>query len=69
MAATVFLTLGRFLHGHVLWSLVIVGIVAAAVKEFCYDSHEENAATRGSDLEDFAFYCLGIAYALLVLYV
>ena len=69
MAATVYLTLGRFLHGHLFWSLVIMGIIAAAVKEFWWDSHEENAATRGSDLEDFAFYCVGIAYALLILYV
>lgn len=39
-------------------------LVYAAVHEFWYDPHFENAATRGSDLEDFFFLCAGALVGL-----
>lgn len=38
---------------------IIVSI--AAFKEFYIDYHYENEETRGSSMEDFLFYCLGIS--------
>jgi hypothetical protein len=71
-AATVYLTIFLvLLAGHwytprrlLLW--VIPGVALAAFKEFWYDKHDENAETRGSDLEDFSFYVLGIVYGVSV---
>ena len=51
--------------------LIAVGILEflyAALHEFVWDPREENAATRGSDLEDFAFLMLGLACACVVWY-
>jgi len=67
-AATVYLTIGRFSHHWALYMLP-VGIGLAAWKEFWWDSHKENAATRGSDLEDFSFYMLGILFGMLIVFV
>jgi hypothetical protein len=44
-----------------------VGVVAyAAWHEFIHDPEAENAATRGSDLQDFCFLCLGPVIAALM---
>ncbi|MGA7919065.1 MAG: hypothetical protein WCA38_05285 [Candidatus Acidiferrales bacterium] len=51
------------------WIIVACGVALAAWKEFWYDKHDENKATRGSDLEDFTFYMLGIGYALILIWV
>ncbi len=61
----VFLTIGRFSHRW-MWYLLPVGVGLAALKEFVVDPRTENEATRGSDLEDFSFYCLGMALATAV---
>ena len=42
-----------------------MGVGAAAVKEFWYDAKYETAEVRGSSLQDFLFYCAGIAGAAL----
>jgi hypothetical protein len=65
MAAAIYLTIGRFSFHWMLY-LAPVGIALAAWKEFWYDRHYESDEERGSDLEDFAFYCIGIAYAAVV---
>jgi VanZ family protein len=59
---------GRFLHHR--WAGLILGIVAcvsyATWHEFFWDPTHENAATRGSGLEDFIFLVLGSVVAALV---
>jgi hypothetical protein len=35
-------------------------VIVAAWKEFWYDARDEGPVERGSDLEDFSFYCLGV---------
>jgi hypothetical protein len=50
-------------------ALIVIGVAAAGVKEFWYDPHYENVATRGSDFEDFAFYLVGILIAVAVIVV
>jgi hypothetical protein len=65
MAATIYLIIGRYSHSVMLW-LLPVGVALAAWKEFYWDKHKEPADERGSDLEDFSFYCLGMAVALAV---
>ena len=44
-----------------------IGILYAAIKEGWYDVYYEDTETRGSGLVDFAFYCLGMGIALLIL--
>jgi hypothetical protein len=63
--ATVFFIIGRFSHTWMFY-LLPVGVGLAALKEFIIDPRTENEATRGSDLEDFCFYLLGMAVALAV---
>jgi hypothetical protein len=48
--------------------LLAIGLVTAyaAVKEFWYDYRYEDAVTRGSSLEDFVFYIVGLAIAAVV---
>lgn len=43
-----------------------VGVAAAAFKEFWWDYHHEDAATRGSSLLDFSMYMVGILVAQFV---
>jgi hypothetical protein len=51
-------------HG---WLIGAIGVLLyAAVKEFWYDAKYENAATRGSDLEDFSFLVAGPLLALVI---
>jgi hypothetical protein len=38
------------------------------VKEFWWDENYEDAATRGSNLEDWSYYVAGAAVALLILW-
>jgi hypothetical protein len=51
------------------WTGLIVAaagvVLYAAWHEFWYDPQYENEATRGSDLEDFCFLCLGPGLAAL----
>lgn len=73
VAAFIYLAIGHiaakrgFFHWSWYGALIALGVVAAAVKEFWYDKNFENEATRGSDLEDFTFYVLGIAAAVATL--
>jgi hypothetical protein len=57
-----------FFHWSWYGVLIGVGVALAAWKEGYYDVHHENAATRGSGLEDFAFYMVGILIAVLALW-
>jgi hypothetical protein len=54
-----------------LWygAFIALGVAAAAFKEGYWDPRHENAATRGSGLEDFGFYMVGIGIAVLVIQV
>ena len=45
----------------VLEIITAIGVAAAAFKEFYWDYHYEDAATRGSSLLDFSMYMVGIA--------
>jgi hypothetical protein len=58
-----------FLFGHPQIAGSFIGFVYAAVKEFSWDQHMEDAITRGSNWLDFAFYAAGIAVGNLILYV
>lgn len=55
---------------HHPWSGMIIGLAGcisyATWHEFFWDPTHENAATRGSDLEDFIFLVLGSIVAALV---
>lgn len=66
-AAIVGLTAARF-HGHWKYFAAMIVIGLAALKEFWFDQHYEDAATRGSNLEDWSYYVLGTALALLILW-
>ena len=46
-----------------------VGILAAAVKEFWYDQNYETPEVRGSNLQDFSFYCAGLALGSLTVFI
>jgi len=50
---------------HVLYYFVPAFIALAAIKEFWYDQHFEDADVRGSNLKDFLFYCFGAAMGLM----
>jgi hypothetical protein len=39
-----------------------VALVFAGVKEFLFDHYFEDPVTRGSDLEDFLWYLVGIGF-------
>lgn len=50
---------------------LVVGVVAAAVKEFWYDLRYETDDAAGSggvtgSIEDFSFYCLGLLIAVIL---
>jgi hypothetical protein len=74
VACSIYLSIGYIAEKHSVFSwlwygiLILTGVVAAGVKEFWYDANFENQATRGSDLEDFSFYVLGIVIAVIVLW-
>jgi hypothetical protein len=72
--SNIFFQLGHFLGGYAAvvtlalfhvhhWLLVsIVGVTGwAAFKEFYIDKKYEDPTMRGSDLEDFIFYIVGLA--------
>lgn len=44
----------------------VVGMALAAIKEFVWDQLMESDCDRGSNLEDFGFYCLGLVVGVLV---
>jgi hypothetical protein len=54
-------------HGHAKFWASLGVLAFAAVKEFWYDHTYESPQTRGSDLEDFLFYALGVGAELLIL--
>ena len=55
-------TTRRHTQGHKVLGIVTgVAVAAAAFKEFYWDYHYEDAATRGSSLLDFSMYMVGIA--------
>lgn len=54
-------------HGNAKFWASLGVMLFAAVKEFWYDHTYESPETRGSDLEDFLFYALGVAAELLIL--
>lgn len=72
VACTLYLTFAIVLHHfgrlHVEDMIIVdvFGVTLAAWKEFFYDEHYENDETRGSSLEDFSFYLLGISTANLI---
>ena len=66
-AAVVGLTSARF-HGNSKYIAAIIVVLLAAVKEFWWDENYEDAATRGSNLEDWSYYVAGAAVALLILW-
>lgn len=41
-------------------------VLYAAIHEFWFDPKYESPLTRGSDLQDFAFLCLGVGLAALI---
>jgi VanZ family protein len=54
---TITMKIGKHTH-HVLFFTIVplvLQVIYAAWHEFWYDPTHENPATRGSDLEDFAF--------------
>lgn len=75
VAGLIYLSIGHVAQKHDffdwLWYgiLIAAGVGLAAFKEFWYDPHYENPATRGSDLEDFSFYLVGISIAVVVILV
>jgi hypothetical protein len=48
------------------WYFFAGGVVLAALKEFLYDQYCESPAVRGSNLEDFSFYCVGLCVATIM---
>jgi len=44
----------------VMWWFLGIGVVVTAWKEFWYDYKYETEIVRGSSLEDFVFYCVGL---------
>jgi hypothetical protein len=67
MAGYIAVSKARQYGGHQ-WAAIATGIVIAAAiyKEFFWDYHFEDAATRGSSLLDFAMYMVGIAAGWIV---
>ena len=66
-AAIVSLSSARF-HGHAKYIAAVIVILTAAIKEFYFDQRYEDAATRGSNLEDWSYYIAGVIVALLILW-
>ncbi len=58
-----------FFGNHPLRYILPAFTAITAVKEFWYDQHYENAATRGSNLLDFSMYQTGayVAFGLFIL--
>lgn len=51
------------------WWFVVGAVVATAIKEFWYDYRFETVDERGSSLQDFLFYQLGIWVAVISYFV
>ena len=52
-----------------MWYAVISCVVLAGLKEFWYDYKYETVDVRGSSLEDFTFYMVGVFTAVISVYV
>ena len=50
---------------HALYWFLPASVGLAAAKEFWYEYHYETVEVRGSSLQDFLFYSLGIGLAIL----
>ena len=61
MAYSVVMTVGYLWGLAPIPYILIVLVFAAAIKEFWYDYHYEDTATRGSSFLDFMLYILGTA--------
>ena len=66
-AAVVGLTSARW-HGPSKYFAALIVVGLAALKEFWFDQNFEDAATRGSNLEDWSYYVAGSVAALLILW-
>lgn len=51
-----------------LWYVIGIFVILTAVKEFWYDQHYEDAATRGSNLNDWVHYQLGWVIPVAIFY-
>jgi hypothetical protein len=49
------------------WWCVLIFTAYAAIKEFWYDQNYETAEVRGSNLEDFSFYMVGVTLAVILI--
>jgi hypothetical protein len=73
VAGLIYLSIGHIAQAHSFfrWTwygiLIAVGIALAGFKEGYWDPRYENEATRGSGLEDFTFYLVGILVAVVVI--
>lgn len=47
-----------------IWYFLDAGVLLAAVKEFWWDYRFENTEVRGSSMEDFNVYCMGLIIAI-----
>lgn len=54
----------HFHPNYILAALVVIGF--AAGKEFIFDKLTEGSANQGNDVEDFLFFLVGMAAALVV---
>ena len=65
---TICITVFSLLHHRFIGEIVggVGCLIYAAIHEFIWDPREENAVTRGSDLQDFIFLVAGSMSALLV---
>lgn len=65
VAALAMVVVGKYIpHGHLYGFLI--GVPAAALKEFWYDFKYEDAATRGSSLLDFSMYMAGLVLGFFI---
>ncbi len=66
-ALVVFATTSLFSDRYLL-QIGVVFTLLVAIKEFWYDTNYETAVVRGSNWEDFSFYLMGYALAVLLYY-
>ena len=63
-AAYLMSTIRRHASFHHSFIAYVVGLSAAAIKEFWYDYKYETAEERGSSLLDFTMYAVGLSLGL-----
>jgi hypothetical protein len=73
VAGLIYLSIGHIAQAHSFfrWTwygvLVALGVALAGFQAGWYDPRYENEATRGSGIEDFLFYLVGILIAVMVI--